>query len=164
MQKLRTRMNWTRITQTRFNTERTWYIVCKPLTFAHHLLVGRGTQFDVQRKCIVLLKDQWLVALYTAEGKIYVRLRYRKVRHILSILAHGDAPGQRCGQEVPEVISGAIRRELLHTRVILDAVGKPLHHFASTWELVCAIQDLLVAHRDAFQNAQVLHRDMSEGN
>ncbi|KAH8826705.1 hypothetical protein DL96DRAFT_1603889 [Flagelloscypha sp. PMI_526] len=148
--------------------ERTWYIVCKPFTFAHHLPVGRGTQcfmaYDVQRKCVVLLKDQWRVALYTAEGKVYVRLRRRKARHILRIIAHGDVLGQRCGHEVPDVISGAIRRELVHTRVVLDAVGKALHHFASTWELVGAMRDVLVAHRDAFQNAQVLHSDMSEGN
>ncbi|KAH8826702.1 hypothetical protein DL96DRAFT_1497989 [Flagelloscypha sp. PMI_526] len=150
------------------DTKRTWYIVCKPFTFAHRLPVGRGTQcfvaFDVQRKCVVLLKDQWRAARYTAEGKVYVRLQHRKVKHILRLIAHGDVPGQRCGHEVLDVISGAVRQELIHTRVVLDAVGKPLHHFASTWELVCAMRDVIVAHRDAFQNAQILHRDMSEGN
>ncbi|KAH9030590.1 hypothetical protein EDB83DRAFT_2229720, partial [Lactarius deliciosus] len=50
-----------------------------------------------------------------------------------------------------------------HHRLILDTVGKKLNCFKSSWGLVKAINDAIIAHKEA-HNIGVLHRDISPGN
>ncbi|KAH9930116.1 uncharacterized protein B0H18DRAFT_1209608 [Fomitopsis serialis] len=53
--------------------------------------------------------------------------------------------------------------ERSHMRVIMKTVGRPLSSFKSTKELVRALRDAIIGHRQAYQ-AGVIHRDISEGN
>ncbi|KAI0363870.1 hypothetical protein BV20DRAFT_83565 [Pilatotrama ljubarskyi] len=54
--------------------------------------------------------------------------------------------------------------ERSHMRIVVDDVGRPLTQFHCARELVQAIRDAIVGHRQAREKAQVLHRDVSIGN
>ncbi|KAG2137103.1 uncharacterized protein EDB93DRAFT_1046386, partial [Suillus bovinus] len=51
-----------------------------------------------------------------------------------------------------------------HYRLVLDVVGKALTNFPRSHRLVEAVWDALLAHKDAYEKAGVLHRDLSIGN
>ncbi|KAH9847665.1 hypothetical protein C2E23DRAFT_787100 [Lenzites betulinus] len=55
-------------------------------------------------------------------------------------------------------------RERSHMRMVIDDVGRPLIEFTSTRELVLAICDAIMGHKQAWEKAQLLHRDISVGN
>ncbi|KAI0636323.1 hypothetical protein C8Q77DRAFT_1052469 [Trametes polyzona] len=54
--------------------------------------------------------------------------------------------------------------ERSHMRIVIDDVGRPLTAFKSTRELVEAVRDAIIGHRQAWETAGVLHRDVSLGN
>ncbi|KAI0353660.1 hypothetical protein OH77DRAFT_575578 [Trametes cingulata] len=54
--------------------------------------------------------------------------------------------------------------ERSHMRIVVDDVGRPLTQFRCTRELIQAIRDAIVGHRQAREKAHVLHRDVSVGN
>ncbi|KAI0355846.1 hypothetical protein OH77DRAFT_268114 [Trametes cingulata] len=54
--------------------------------------------------------------------------------------------------------------ERSHMRIVVDDVGRPLTQFRCTRELIQAIRDAIVGHRQAREKARVLHRDVSVGN
>ncbi|KAH9849646.1 hypothetical protein C2E23DRAFT_356433 [Lenzites betulinus] len=54
--------------------------------------------------------------------------------------------------------------ERSHMRMVINKVGRPLTQFTSTRELVEAVRDAVLGHRRAWEDAQVLHRDVSLGN
>ncbi|TFY58394.1 hypothetical protein EVJ58_g6444 [Rhodofomes roseus] len=53
--------------------------------------------------------------------------------------------------------------ERSHTRVVMKTTGRPLSEFGSTRELVEALRDVVIGHRQLFQQG-IIHRDISEGN
>ncbi|KAI9001494.1 hypothetical protein BD414DRAFT_35729 [Trametes punicea] len=55
-------------------------------------------------------------------------------------------------------------RERSHMRMVIDDVGRPLTEFTSTRELVRAMRDAIIGHKIAWQEARLLHRDVSVGN
>ncbi|KAI0328296.1 hypothetical protein GY45DRAFT_1372527 [Cubamyces sp. BRFM 1775] len=55
-------------------------------------------------------------------------------------------------------------RERSHMRMVIDDVGRPLHEFTSTREMVMAMRDAIKGHQQAKERAGVLHRDISLGN
>jgi len=55
-------------------------------------------------------------------------------------------------------------RAFRHYRVVLREIGRDLLSFDSTTELVTAMRDAVAAHRHAFYDARILHRDISAGN
>ncbi|KAH9930115.1 uncharacterized protein B0H18DRAFT_1209607 [Fomitopsis serialis] len=57
----------------------------------------------------------------------------------------------------------AVYDERGHMRLVMKTVGRPLSAFKSTKELVHALRDAIIGHRQAYQ-AGVIHRDVSEGN
>ncbi|KAE9384735.1 hypothetical protein BT96DRAFT_841797 [Gymnopus androsaceus JB14] len=146
-----------------------FYVVSDPFTTSHRSPTGRCSRcflaYDLQQRKVVLLKDNWRVMGYDAEGKTYRELNSKGVRNIPQLITAGDVsgcPGSTCGDE--PFLQEQERRFHLHYRLVLDTVGHSLTHFSSTWELVTAIYDAMIAHQDAFKLASLLHRDISVGN
>ncbi|KIK51533.1 hypothetical protein GYMLUDRAFT_181302 [Collybiopsis luxurians FD-317 M1] len=149
--------------------ETSFYLVSDPFTTSHRSPTGRCTRcfraYDVQWKKIVLLKDSWRVDGYEAEGETYRALNSKGVRNIPQLVAAGNVsgcPGWTCGDE--PFLEPQKRRVHHHYRLVLDTIGHSLTHFDSTWQLVNAILDAMIAHQDALERAQRLHRDISVGN
>ncbi|KAI0750208.1 hypothetical protein C8Q80DRAFT_1233151 [Daedaleopsis nitida] len=55
-------------------------------------------------------------------------------------------------------------RERSHMRFIVTDVGRPITRFKTTRELILAMRDAIIGHRQAYELAGVLHRDVSVGN
>ncbi|KAI5116111.1 hypothetical protein M0805_001981 [Coniferiporia weirii] len=52
----------------------------------------------------------------------------------------------------------------IHYRLVLGTVGRDLTSFRSTKEMLTAIADAMEAHGKAYEDAGILHRDISPGN
>jgi hypothetical protein len=149
---------------------------------------GRATRvFTVYapdlNKC-VLMKDTWRVSLrgMQAEGAIYRRLHAANVSHIARFLRGGDVTSPFCRTRSHSFAKrfGLRLRPHSHYRFILDDIGRDLTSFTTTKELVEALTGALqgtlsedfyscllspsLAHTEAFENAKILHRDISVGN
>ncbi|KAB8356462.1 hypothetical protein FH972_024045 [Carpinus fangiana] len=48
--------------------------------------------------------------------------------------------------------------------VIIAPAGRPLSQYISVSELLCALRDIVKAHRSLFEKGKILHRDISENN
>ncbi|KAF5389203.1 hypothetical protein D9757_003381 [Collybiopsis confluens] len=145
------------------------YIVSKPFTSSHNSPTGRCTRcfraFDIQRRKVVLLKDNWRVDGYEAEGLTYRVLNSKGIKNVPILVTAGnvsDVSSNTCGDE-PFLVRYE-HRVHHHYRLVLDTIGHSLTHFDSTWQLVRVIADALAAHRQAFFEASRLHRDISVGN
>ncbi|KIK67587.1 hypothetical protein GYMLUDRAFT_190229 [Collybiopsis luxurians FD-317 M1] len=146
-----------------------FYIVSDPFTASHCSPTGRCSRcfqaYDLQRNKVVLLKDNWRIDGFDPEGKTYRVLNSKNVRNIPQLITAGNvsgSPGWTCGNE--PFLQQQKRGVHLHYRLVLDTVGYSLTHFTSTWQLVNAIYDAIIAHGDAFTLASQLHRDISVGN
>jgi hypothetical protein len=130
-------------------SQTTFYAVSDPFTTSHCTPTGHGSRcfrvYDLQRKRVVLLKDNWRVDGYDPEGKTYRALNLNKVRNIPGLITAGNVseyPGWICGNE--PFLQQEKRRVHLHYRLVLDTVGHSLTHFTSTWQLVSVIYDALI--------------------
>ncbi|KIK67588.1 hypothetical protein GYMLUDRAFT_215717 [Collybiopsis luxurians FD-317 M1] len=151
------------------SSQPSFYIVSDPFTTSHCSPTGRCCRcfraYDLQWNRIVLLTDNWRVDGYDPEGKTYRVLNSKNIRNIPQLITAGnvsESPGWTCGNE--PFLQQQKRRVHLHYRLVLDTVGYSLTHFTSTWQLVNAIYDAIIAHGDAFRLASQLHRDISAGN
>ncbi|KAG1779841.1 hypothetical protein EV702DRAFT_1043716 [Suillus placidus] len=143
-----------------------------------HSPVGRWTRacpaFDLVNKKLVMLKDSWRVSLpdVLPEGETYKLLMSKKVAHIPKCIAYHDVPPSIAQQSTQTAKFGSAEWALphlpltphTHHRLALDIVGKNLTEFESSRQLVSSVRDALIAHKDAFELAKVLHRDLSVGN
>ncbi|KAG1831161.1 hypothetical protein DFJ58DRAFT_848314 [Suillus subalutaceus] len=143
-----------------------------------HSPVGRWTRacpaFDLVNKKLVMLKDSWRVSLpdVLPEGETYKLLMSKKVAHIPKCIAYHDVPPSIAQQSTQTAKFGSAEWALphlpltphTHHRLALDIVGKNLTEFESSHQLVSSVRDALIAHKDAFELAKVLHRDLSVGN
>ncbi|KAH8916371.1 hypothetical protein BT69DRAFT_1199453, partial [Atractiella rhizophila] len=140
------------------------FAFAQPFTGFHSRPVSRGTYcyraYWAREKKVVLLKDTWRKEEYGKEGDVYKILRSKQVRNILTIVCHQDVDDQNPLQ----LAEGAEGWKLKHYRIVFEEVGERLNQFRSSWELVKVMSDAFTAHRDAFENAGVLHRDVSFGN
>ncbi|KAF5391982.1 hypothetical protein D9757_003325 [Collybiopsis confluens] len=117
-----------------------FFVVSEPFTTSHLSPTGCCTRcfraYDTQRGKVVLLKDNWRVDGYDAEGDTYRKLNAVSVPHIPLLVAAGDVsgfPGSTCGEE--SFLGQHKRRIHSHYRLVLDTVGHSLTHFESTWQL-----------------------------
>ncbi|KAF8491003.1 hypothetical protein BU17DRAFT_18695, partial [Hysterangium stoloniferum] len=51
-----------------------------------------------------------------------------------------------------------------HYRLFLNEFGRSLTDFKNTKEMVTAVRDAIIAHGDAYDKAEIFHRDISSGN
>ncbi|KAN0120535.1 hypothetical protein V8E52_004362 [Russula decolorans] len=138
---------------------------------------GRATRgfkaYDILQQTMVYLKDSWRIDLpdIQAEGQVYVILRDAGTQHVPHCLASGDilsedyhATKTQTYATKPWAYYSATRYiPHWHYRLCLDVVGHILVDYGSTYEMVSAVRDALIAHRDAY-NAGILHRDFSPSN
>jgi len=117
------------------------------------------------------------VASDRRESEAYTRLKTEGVPYIYDAVIAGDVPGklQECGAD-----RNGLHR-LVHFRVVLGQLGRPITTFTSTWQLVkalsCAFKGthsvpfchlphvffIAAAHHQAVKKARILHRDISVG-
>ncbi|GJE86559.1 hypothetical protein PsYK624_026390 [Phanerochaete sordida] len=142
----------------------------------HGMPVGRCTRgyiaFDTGAQKMCFLKDQWRAQVRTPELEVYARLHRHKVQCIVTPIAGGDIPGKlRTSFQTTRYqdhirASARMRRSLVrvHTRLVTKEIGRPLDTYKNGYELLSVIALAIVAHRQAWEKAEVLHRDVSAGN
>ncbi|KZT18455.1 hypothetical protein NEOLEDRAFT_1143384, partial [Neolentinus lepideus HHB14362 ss-1] len=148
--------------------------------FRSHATTGRATRCyvaaDIQTGKAVFLKDSWryLVDGMDQEGVIYRLLHDRKVENVSTVLYHGDVKDPKTGECQTTITSRftenawAMKTRTLvrhgHYRIVLDVIGKTLMEAPSSRAIVKIMYDALVAHSDAYERANILHRDLSPNN
>ncbi|KAE9400210.1 hypothetical protein BT96DRAFT_919607, partial [Gymnopus androsaceus JB14] len=89
---------------------------------------------------------------YHPEAETYRKLHQANVPNVLDVIAFDDIKGELHS------------RFHVHYRIVLGQVGRPLKDFESTHQLTCAILDAVRTHQRAYEDAKILHRDVSAGN
>ncbi|KAG1878998.1 hypothetical protein F4604DRAFT_1923685 [Suillus subluteus] len=140
--------------------------------------VGRGTRtcpaYDILNDKVVMFKDSWRVTLpdVLPEGETYKLLKSHGVHNIATCVAFHDVP-RSITQQITQTFrfsrsawARPMLKITLHTlhRLVLNIVGVKLVKFSSSHQLVQSIRDALIAHKDAYELAKILHRDLSVGN
>ncbi|KAG0698982.1 hypothetical protein DFH29DRAFT_1002369 [Suillus ampliporus] len=124
--------------------------------------IGRGTctcpAFDLLNDKVVMFKDschtEFAISQHVLHAMTYPALSLSKSPRPSGFQAlHGPCPN--CDM--------AITLHTLH-RLALNIVGVTLIKFESSHQLVQSIHDALIAHKDTYELAKVLHRDLSVGN
>ncbi|KAH8917571.1 hypothetical protein BT69DRAFT_1354619 [Atractiella rhizophila] len=142
------------------------FYLSEPFLFRHNQPIGRGTRcfkaYDPQQKYLVLLKDTWRNTQYRREGEVYAELHESKVPNILQVIAEGDVRGNL--QHIKLSTDKEDESEMVHYRIVLAKVRRPLDKFTSSYELVKGFSDAFEAHFAAWSRLKMLHRDISFGN
>ncbi|KAF8576675.1 hypothetical protein K439DRAFT_1397152 [Ramaria rubella] len=132
---------------------------------------------DEPRKYYVI-KDAWIAPSETQnemEGSLIAHAnRKGVVRGLVRVLYQGrvKVPGRADDTVVKNrrIRGGALTDGMLtvqdrvHTRIVMDTYGKPIYKFSNRRELLLAFHDVIQAHRNLYQIAEILHRDVSIGN
>ncbi|EKM49436.1 uncharacterized protein PHACADRAFT_201696 [Phanerochaete carnosa HHB-10118-sp] len=144
------------------------------LIAGHGVPVGRCTRgyiaFDLWKKDFCFLKDQWRSSVRRSELDVYTRLHKNGVRCIATPIAGGDVCGMLRSPQytktqrylAPPSKQPALMR--IHTRIVVEEVGRPLETYAGTVQLFEACIYALIAHMEAWNKANILHRDVSANN
>ncbi|KAI0645247.1 hypothetical protein C8Q79DRAFT_1119960 [Trametes meyenii] len=118
----------------------------------------------------VYLKDAWRVVSddIEQEGSVLKTLHKHNVQFIPTPVCHGDLVGQQTQTQVvwpayhPEQ-EGPLKTHQ-HYRLVVKEVGKPLERFEHSFQLVGALRCCVLAHAQAYEDANIIHRDISTGN
>ncbi|KAF8584582.1 hypothetical protein K439DRAFT_1566433 [Ramaria rubella] len=157
------------------------YALTDLLYFASDL-VGRGTicfatRMDADPERQYVLKDSW-VAHDVLEGK---ESEASLIAHARNLGVSKGIPRIQYSEDVRIKGSTGVTRldsvfsnrqtqspdnavERVHTRLIMEPYGIPLHHFSNRKELLMAYHDALQAHRNLYEIAGILHRDIKPEN
>ncbi|KAL7283896.1 hypothetical protein ACG7TL_001168 [Trametes sanguinea] len=136
---------------------------------------GRCTQgfaaWDISRQRSVFIKDYWRPSRpdTLTEYEVYLRLAEggTVVRNIPTVLGGGDVLSSSASAEQrPACARGSVplTHTRIHTRLVFKEICRPLHSFRDWRELVSAVYDALIAHKEAWEDHGILHRDLSIGN
>ncbi|KAG7097890.1 hypothetical protein E1B28_005203 [Marasmius oreades] len=148
----------------------TYYIGSKPLFNFGSSFTGRCTRcykvYDIKREKIVFMKDTWRVDAkdVTKEGEVYRLLKERGVPNILTLVTYGDVRHQDNSTQPTQTQHFRQMRGHCHARLVFEEIGRDLTHFNTTGEIVSAIKDAIKAHKGAYEDARIMHRDVSVGN
>lgn len=146
------------------------FLVGKPRSCSSSL-TGRSTKgfvaYDVRKDEFVFLKDSWRADIPRgrSESDVYLMLQAAKVDNIATFRCGGDVePRQRTKSQKyfnTETVDFIAR---IHHRLVIEEIGKPLDDYESAHELTQVMYGALKGHWSAYKNAEVLHRDISDGN
>ncbi|CAL1706669.1 unnamed protein product [Somion occarium] len=131
---------------------------------------GRATRgyiaYDLREKKAVFLKDTWRLDAQSShpECEVYKKLKDNDVRFVATALCGGDvgSPPQRTRSQKYMAKNPHCAR--IHYRIVLEQVGCPLERYRTSQMLCKVLLDALFAHHEAWEFAEVLHRDISDGN
>ncbi|KAH9930096.1 uncharacterized protein B0H18DRAFT_930880, partial [Fomitopsis serialis] len=121
--------------------------------FSRATAVWDALEEGTWERCVI--KDSWRQLEHDREDVLYDRIRGSPDRP--PVYGHRTICGQLRDPK------NANYYERSHMRVIMKTVGRPLSSFKSTKELVHALRDAIIGHRQAY-HAGIIHRDISEGN
>ncbi|KAK7041706.1 hypothetical protein VNI00_008995 [Paramarasmius palmivorus] len=118
------------------------------------------------------LKDTWRIlnSAIQKEGDVYAVLKQHNVSHVPDVVASGDAVGSWQVTKTSKyrtISPQAAQLELRlhqHYFIVFAQVGTTIKNFKDSHELVQATAHAIQAHREAYERAKVLHRDVSAGN
>jgi hypothetical protein len=155
--------------------------------------MGRATRMfavlDLEPDTVMCLKDTWRINHpgIDKEGDIYKSLQ-AEVSYIPDFICGDDIPGQRtCSQDFVSCTWARVQPKQLrhhqHDRFVLCEVARELTSFETSLELVTTMGDALqgqafrcekqktrlnptltLAHKEAYEKARILHRDISSSN
>ncbi|KAK0495561.1 hypothetical protein EDD18DRAFT_1169871 [Armillaria luteobubalina] len=149
------------------NAEPTYFIAGRPFE-SHAYPTGHATRcfiaYHLAENRNVFMKDTWRTVApdLVAEGQIYERLHKAEIPNIAEFILAGDIPGPTHKTVFKPGFS--LQRQYQHYRLVLGTIGRPLTSFGSSWEMVNAVKDALIAHQQAFEKLQIMHQDISVGN
>ncbi|CCM01096.1 uncharacterized protein FIBRA_03144 [Fibroporia radiculosa] len=137
---------------------------------------GRATKgyvaFDMFLKKLVFVKDTWRVksSRVPTERQVYEDLWKHQVKNIVTPLCGGDVRALR--SDGGAVFHVTETQKYLKTnesarvqyRLIVYEVCQPLQDYKDSRQLIKVLYDALRSHRDAWERARILHRDISVGN
>ncbi|KAL4243718.1 EKC/KEOPS complex subunit BUD32 [Abortiporus biennis] len=132
-------------------------------------VIGRGSKvsvaYDMKDKVLVLLKDVWrIVATHVhPEHEVYARLKANNVPYVANLVCGGDVGGDNDTTVSQHYLVRKYRRRK-HYRLALKEIGCPLSDYKSEYLLACYIYAVLTAHQYAWEDAHILHRDISPNN
>ncbi|KAI0794693.1 hypothetical protein C8Q74DRAFT_590188 [Fomes fomentarius] len=160
-------------------TEVQEFIVGRPLLKAESL-IGRCTKGFVAlrlkapkgAKRLCFLKDCWRAYVpgrTRPEHLVYQRLHQHHVKHVATLICGGDVEGPGAQKTM---VQGYLHCEdrrkrpvpRVHYRIATEEIGLPLNRFRNFRELALVMADAVRAHFFAWDEAKVLHRDISAGN
>ncbi|KAG1894227.1 uncharacterized protein F5891DRAFT_1195511 [Suillus fuscotomentosus] len=142
-------------------------IIPQPLTRSYSP-VGCWTRacpaFDLLNKKVIMFKDSWQVSLpnVLSEGETYKLLHSHNVSNITNCIAYHDIPPSIAQQSTQTAKFGCTKwatphlpltPHILH-RLALNIVGEKLTDFESSRQLILAVRDALIAHKEAFELAK----------
>ncbi|KAF9650769.1 hypothetical protein BDM02DRAFT_3259485 [Thelephora ganbajun] len=159
--------------------------VSRPL-WVSHAIVGRCTVGYWGALCdtkdVVFVKDIWRTNVEDVEleGDILKDLEEKGVKHIPSVVCHGDVTTKDGSPQATHIDrfvdeswvkslhprEGRLRKIVprIHYRLVMDIAGYPLSTFKRSRELLGATFDAFNAVMDAHDKAHTLHRDVSLPN
>ncbi|KAG6812335.1 hypothetical protein H0H87_009870, partial [Tephrocybe sp. NHM501043] len=153
--------------------------------------IGRCTRaypvYEIATSKHCFLKDGWRAHELDPEATILQELAEKKVEHIPIFECGGDVETEATMTDLyvpaPDSTQSDTnpyppRREFkwkkagsnkritrrIHHRFIVNTIGKPLNTFRNSKQLLQVVYDAFKAHRQACEEAQILHRDISAGN
>ncbi|VDC01400.1 unnamed protein product [Peniophora sp. CBMAI 1063] len=168
-------------------------VVHKPVN-SSEFYIGRSTLgyygVDLDEGAVVYVKDTWRINSRCAapEAKTYRRLNQHKVSNLPGFYHGGDVPLDTPSLHHPthsttaqstfvsdfvdghpqhnrqHSATGNDSRRHIHHRLLFSRIGRPLNTFKSTLQLCTALRHAMQGHSEAYENAQILHRDISGGN
>ncbi|OSD02560.1 hypothetical protein PYCCODRAFT_320476 [Trametes coccinea BRFM310] len=152
------------------------FLVGRPI-YVPPSLTGRCTRIFVAcdlRGVPVVIKDYWRVynSHTCSEYDIYLKLYEgeKPVRYIPTVVGGGDVQQSEESedQEASQITSshefiGEVDARA-HSRLVLKEVCRSLSTFKNFFELASVVYHALLAHKEAWEDHGVLHRDVSAGN
>ncbi|GJE90338.1 fungal protein kinase-domain containing protein [Phanerochaete sordida] len=151
---------------------RTYYIA--RYRAGSHSARGRGTkgyigfefESDPEKMRVVFIKDFWYPEGTRTELANYQLLHEKQVPHIATVLAGGDVGGDTPQTTLNQEFFPVDRRpsKRVHTRIVMAEVGRRLETYGDQMELLRCTNHAFQAHKFAYENARLLHRDISAEN
>ncbi|KAF8507652.1 hypothetical protein BU17DRAFT_57251, partial [Hysterangium stoloniferum] len=125
-----------------------------------------------------VIKDAWVAPCEThgeMEGNLIdyankkgvvrglVRIHHQEIRTVPGRRADTVVKNRRIRTDtLTETMD--IVRDRVHTRLVMHTYGKPVFEFSSRSELLYAMHDAVEAHRNLYETAKIMHRDVSLNN
>ncbi|KAI0741093.1 hypothetical protein C8Q76DRAFT_581172, partial [Earliella scabrosa] len=162
------------------------FLVGQPHSYMEHLLgrpsrgyvalVYQAGNHGIDAGSFVWLKDTWRRkrgSEYEQEGAVLADLNRCGAQGVPTLVCHEDVLDHRIDlYDITDRVykqqrdSSKPKRdiELVQYRVVVKEVGMKVDAFRNSKELVQVILDCVKGHRDAYELAGILHRDISAGN
>ena len=166
------------------------FLIGKP-TSVSYSATGRGTKgyvaYEVGQSRLVFLKDSWRWESSRPEHEVYMQLKVSEVRNVAILVCGADVQGSGGQVRATRTQEFFAKGELdklkrVHYRLVVEEIGTPLPEAYRESLDLCAFvfhalrgfiifqllqstsDNLLAAHKDAWEKAGILHRDISVNN